>query len=383
MGYNIVILGSSGSIGKRAIDVIENLGKDYQLIGIAGGKNHKLLTKQAHQTKCRFATINSEKDYSEFSNSLPTNCQPLLGEEGMLRMVGHQKVNFILCAITGIAGLKPILQAIKMGKTIAFANKELLVMAGEIITSEAKKYNATILPVDSEHSAIFQCLLGHQKKDANRLILSCSGGPFRNYNLEQLAQVNCQQALNHPTWKMGNKITIDSATLMNKALEIIEAHWLFKLPSEKIDVIIHPQSIIHSLVEYNDGSVIAQLGVTDMAIPIQYALTYPRHQQGLAQTKMDWTKNYNLEFFPPNHQVFPSINMAKQVLQSGGTAPTIFNAANEIAVEAFLQKKISFLQIWDTIKKALDQQIIETKLDLETILQADKQARIYAQKIIK
>ena len=381
MSYKIVILGSTGTIGKRSIEVIQHLANKHTIIGLVAGKNTKLLIQQAKQTKARYACINQYEHLSTLQDSLPSNCNVLYGEKGMIEMVSNPEVDFVLCGIVGTAGLTPVLKAIRLGKTVAFANKEILVMAGKIIRQEAKKYKAKILPIDSEHSAIFQCLLGHKKKDVNQLILSCSGGPFRNFTYGQLQDVTLEQTLKHPTWKMGNKITIDSATLMNKALEIIEAHWLFDLPTKKINALLHPQSIIHSMVEYIDGSTIAQLGVTDMAIPIQYAITYPNHCKGLTNTRMNWTINHKLEFYPVDHKTFCSISLAKQALETNPLAPVVLNAANEIAVDAFYHNKIKFVQIWDVIKKSLDKIQLSSKIDLETILDIDAKTRLYAKKI--
>jgi len=283
----------------------------------------------------------------------------------------------VICASAGTAALEAVLAAIDAGKTIAIANKEILVMAGALVTDAARRRGVSILPIDSEHNAVHQCLHGRARSEIRRLILTASGGPFRCFSPEELERVSPSQALKHPTWKMGRKITIDSATLMNKGLEVIEAHWLFDVSADQIDVVIHPQSIVHSLVELGDGSVIAQLGVTDMRLPIQYACSYPERWDALLPS-LDLTRAGMLEFFPPEYDRFPCLKLAYKALRTGGTLPVVLNAANEIAVEAFLDGKLGFTSIPMVIERAMNGHIAESVSSLETVRKVDRWARTYA-----
>jgi len=287
------------------------------------------------------------------------------------------EADIVICASAGTAALEAVLAAIDAGKTIAIANKEILVMAGALVTDAARRRGVSILPIDSEHNAVHQCLHGRARSEIRRLILTASGGPFRCFSPEELERVSPSQALKHPTWKMGRKITIDSATLMNKGLEVIEAHWLFDVSADQIDVVIHPQSIVHSLVELGDGSVIAQLGVTDMRLPIQYACSYPERWDALLPS-LDLTRAGMLEFFPPEYDRFPCLKLAYQALRTGGTLPVVLNAANEIAVEAFLDGKLGFTSIPMVIERAMNGHIAESVSSLETVRKVDRWARTYA-----
>jgi 1-deoxy-D-xylulose-5-phosphate reductoisomerase len=333
---NLAILGSTGSIGRQTLQVVRNLAGRFHVVGLGAGQNLELLSQQIAEFKPKYIYYQSDKP----SKLASFDCNFLPMEE----IAAHPAVDIVVIATSGKAGLSATLAAVKAGKKIAIANKEPLVMAGEIITREAKKSGAKLLPIDSEHSAIWQCLNG-ESRPPKRILLTASGGPFRNFSEEQLDKVTPQQALQHPSWQMGQKVTIDSATLMNKGLEIMEAHWLFNVPLAQIDVIIHPQSIIHSMVEFVDGSFKAQLAFPDMRLPIQYALTYPERLPNPELPKLDWTKIKNLTFEPPDLQLFPCLELAIKAAKTGGTAPTALCAADEIAVDLFLQAAIKFTDI--------------------------------------
>lgn len=378
---NIVILGCTGSIGDSSLKVIRHLKDSFNVIGVAGGSRFEKVAEVAAETNCKYASIADEQNLAKFSALLPDNCQALLGEEGMIKMCTDPEVDFVLCGIVGTAGLAPVLEAIRAGKDIGLASKEILVMAGELVMEEVAKTGVKLIPVDSEHNAIFQCLDGKEDKSFKRILLTCSGGPFLRKPKEEFAAVTTKEALNHPTWDMGPKITVDSATLMNKSLEVIEAAWLFGADIDQVEVVIHPQSIVHSMVEFTDGSVLAQLSNPDMVFPIQYALTYPARYEGSLEP-MDFTKALSLDFEGPDHERFPSIKMAKEAFRKGGTTPAVFNAANEEAVAAFLDDKLKFSKIWTVIQNTVDQHSFERKPNLNRIIEADKEARKIARKII-
>ena len=378
---NIVILGCTGSIGDSSLKVIRHLKDSFNVIGVAGGSRFEKVAEVAAETNCKYASIAEEQNLQKFSALLPENCQALLGEEGMIKMCTDPEVDFVLCGIVGTAGLAPVLEAIRAGKDIGLASKEILVMAGELVMEEVAKTGVKLIPVDSEHNAIFQCLDGKEDKSFKRILLTCSGGPFLRKPKEEFAAVTTKEALNHPTWDMGPKITVDSATLMNKSLEVIEAAWLFGADIDQVEVVIHPQSIVHSMVEFTDGSVLAQLSNPDMVFPIQYALTYPARYEGSLEP-MDFTKALSLDFEGPDHERFPSIKMAKEAFRKGGTTPAVFNAANEEAVAAFLDDKLKFSKIWTVIQNTVDQHSFERKPNLNRIIEADKEARKIARKII-
>ena len=378
---NIVILGCTGSIGDSSLKVIRHLKDSFNVVGVAGGTRFQKVAEIAAELNCQYASIAEEKNFAEFKNQLPANCEALLGEEGMIKMCTDPQVDFVLCGIVGTAGLAPVLEAIKSGKDIGLASKEILVMAGELVMAEVEKTKVKLIPVDSEHNAIFQCLDGKDDQSYRRILLTCSGGPFLKKPQSEFKSVSVKEALNHPTWDMGPKITIDSATLMNKSLEVIEAAWLFGADIDQVEVVIHPQSIIHSMVEFNDGSILAQLSSPDMAFPIQYALTYPNRYEGSMQP-LDFTKGLSLDFEAPDHDRFPSIKMAKDAFRKGGTAPAVFNAANEVAVEAFLNGELPFVSIWEVIQSSVDQHKHIKKPSLEEIIRADAEARVIAENII-
>jgi 1-deoxy-D-xylulose-5-phosphate reductoisomerase len=366
----LAILGSTGSIGRQTLEVISALPQRFSLIGLAAGHNTELLAEQIKQFKPRFI-------YSQGKTPPGIKGQFLSLEE----MASHPEVDVVVMATSGKWGLKPTLAAVRAGKRIALANKEALVMAGEIITKEAKQNQAQIIPVDSEHSAIFQCLQGETQKPA-KIILTASGGPFRGYSPDQLSQVTPEQALKHPSWRMGKKVTIDSATLMNKGLEVIEARWLFDMPFDKISVLVHPQSIIHSMVEFADGSVKAQLGFPDMRLPIQYALTYPERLANPNLPGLDWENIRELNFEMPDLDRFPCLKLAMEAGRKGGTYPAALCAADEIAVELFLSKRIKFNDIARLVEKALAGHKSITHPTLEEILAADSQTRQKVKKLV-
>ena len=377
---NIVILGSTGSIGENALKVVKHLPDEFHVTGIAGGANFARLAEQATDFACENVAIADESKLAELKNALPTSCNILAGEAGILEMVSLPEVELVLCAIVGSASLMPILTAIRAGKKIALASKEALVMAGDLVMAEAKKQGTQILPVDSEHSALFQCMEGKKHEDVSKLLLTASGGAFREWNTEQMKKATLEDALAHPTWNMGVKVTVDSATLMNKALEIIEAHWLFDMPGENIDVVIHHQSIIHSLVEFVDGTMLAQMGTPDMRFPIQYALTYPKKFPG-SLAALDFAKFAELSFEIPDRQRFPALDFAYEALRQGGTMPTVMNAANEVAVERFRKAEIPFTGIWKIIENAMSSHNPLDRPQLDAILSADEEARRLALQI--
>ena len=351
----IAVLGSTGSIGQSALDVVASHADRLSIVALAAGENASLLAEQVNKFRPRAVGVATDAAREELSARV--NGQPDLeilavGREGLIAAATHPDVDLVLCASSGTAGLEAALAAIDAGKTLALANKEVLVMAGALMVEAARKRGTAILPVDSEHNAIHQCLHGRDPRDIERLILTASGGPFRQLSREALQRVTFEDALRHPTWRMGRKITIDSATLMNKGLEVIEARWLFNVPADEIDVVVHPQSIVHSMVEFCDGSIIAQLGVTDMRLPIQYAFSYPeRWQTPIA--RLDVAQLGALEFEPPDPDRFPCLRLAYAALERGGSWPVVLNAANEMAVEAFLAGCITFPMIPHVIEQAL------------------------------
>ena len=362
----IAILGSTGSIGQQTLEVVRAFPHRFRIIGLAASKNLDLLAKQVSEFKPRFVYFQEK----EALTRLNTECKFLPLED----IAGHPEVNTVVIATSGKSGLLPVVAAVKSGKNVALANKESLVMAGEIITSEVNLSRAQILPVDSEHSAIWQCLNGENQKAA-QLILTASGGPFLHYSPAQLDKVTVEQALKHPSWQMGRKVTIDSATLMNKGLEVIEAHWLFDIPFESIRVLIHPQSIIHSLVEFVDGSVKAQLSYPDMRLPIQYALSYPERLPNPKLPRLNWDSLHSLTFEQPDYNKFPCLRLAIEAGKKGGSYPAVLCAADEIAVELFLSQRIKFTDIARLVEQALEQHQPLAHPTLEEIMAADNWAR--------
>jgi 1-deoxy-D-xylulose-5-phosphate reductoisomerase len=372
----VVLLGSTGSIGTSALKVARELPEHIEIIALAAAGSIEKLAAQARQTGVRHVALYDASQEAALRALLPDDVKIHLGADGLAELATLADADIVLIAIVGTAGLFPALAAIEAGKDLAIASKEILVMAGEVITRAARRRGVRLLPVDSEHNAIYQCLDGHRGggKEISRLILTASGGPFRTLPAEQLAQVTPARALKHPTWDMGPKITIDSATLFNKGLEMIEARWLFGIGMERIDVIVHPQSIVHSMVEFTDGSVLAQLSRTDMCFPIQYALTWPQRVRGGLQP-LDFTTLAKLEFEAPRCEDFPAIDLARRAGIAGGTLPAVFNAANEIAVAAFRAGSIPFPGIWKCVAAVMDSHPVEPSSTLESVVAADRRAR--------
>ncbi len=384
MAKNISILGSTGSIGTQALDVVRALGSEnIKVHGITGNNNIDLLEKQALEFKPEIVAVMDEDKAFELKKRLKSeNINVLGGMEGLIKTATMDNIETVLTSVVGNVGLEPTMEAIKSHKNIALANKETLVSAGELVMKEAEKNNIKILPVDSEHSAIFQCIQGKQDNNIYKILLTASGGSFRGRKREELENVTVEDALKHPNWVMGRKITIDSATLMNKGLEVIEAVRLFDVSADKVQVVVHPQSIVHSAVEFEDGSVIAQLGPTDMRLPIQYAFIYPKRVD-LGFSRLDILKHNNLTFEEPDMETFKCLKLAFDAINTGGTMPAVLNGANEIAVERFLNREISFLQIPELIEKAMNSYTPVYDYDLKDVLLADKWARefVYNQKV--
>ena len=372
----VVVLGSTGSIGTSALKVARELPGHIEIVGLAAGTNAAALAAQARETGCRHVAIHDESMAGELRAMLPGQVTVHAGTGGLEALASLAEADIVLVAIVGTCGLHPALAAIEAGKDLAIASKEILVMAGEVITAAAQRKGVKLLPVDSEHNAIFQCLDGHRggAGEVSRLVLTASGGPFRNLPAAELAHVTPGEALNHPTWEMGPKITIDSATLFNKGLEMIEARWLFGIGMEKIDVVIHPQSIIHSMVEFIDGSVLAQLSRTDMCFPIQYALTWPERVKGGLQA-LDFPALAKLEFEAPREVDFPALALARRAGMAGGTLPAVFNAANEVAVDAFRAGRIAFPGIWQCVEAVMNQHRPVASATLAAVVAADQWAR--------
>ncbi|MGB3959190.1 MAG: 1-deoxy-D-xylulose-5-phosphate reductoisomerase [bacterium] len=381
MVKQISILGSTGSVGRQTLDVIKDFPEKFRVLALTGNKNVDLLAQQVKSFQPELAVLTDPEAARELSRLLVgQKTRVLAGEEGLLAAATYPGTDLLVTAVVGFAGLKPTLAAIDAGIDIALANKETLVAAGRIVMEKARARKVNIIPVDSEHSAIFQCLQGSGPGQLQKIILTASGGPFRNCSRDELAGVTPEQALQHPNWSMGAKITIDSATMMNKGLEVLEAHWLFSLPLTAIEVLVHPQSIVHSLVEFKDGSLLAQLGPPDMRFPILYALTYPER----------WSNNFSklelvgrqLGFAAPDLEVFPCLAYAYEAGEKGGTLPAVVNAANEVAVAAFLKRRIGFLDIPGVIRQVMDGHRLQKDPDLDAIFSADSWAREEAQRII-
>jgi 1-deoxy-D-xylulose-5-phosphate reductoisomerase len=373
----VILLGSSGSIGESTCKVARALPEKMKIVGLAVAKSTDRLLEQAQEFGVKALAVSDVQAAENVKNRLPSGAKFYSGPDGLTRMVEDTQADMVLVAIVGTAGLAPALAALQSGKDLAVASKEILVLAGSAVMAEAKKRGKQILPVDSEHNAIFQCLQGANGKEVRKVILTASGGPFRQSSSQEMEKVTVAQALKHPTWSMGKKITIDSATMFNKGLEMIEAHWLFGLPMSRVDVVVHPQSIVHSMVEFIDGSVLAQLSVTDMCFPIQYAVTYPeRMPSGLPP--LDLAKLGSLSFEAPDEKRFPALRLAREAGEAGGTLPGVFNAANEVAVEAFLEGRISFPRIWGMVESVMQEHRTEKNPNLDSIVAADQWARVQA-----
>ena len=380
---NIAILGSTGSIGTQTLEVIRNNDNLFRAFLLTAHSNADLLIKQAIEFKPEYAIICDESKYQDVKSALAhLPVKVLAGHQAIIDTVTHPDIAVVLTAMVGFAGLEPTIAAIKASKDIALANKETLVVAGELITGLAKQHHVKILPVDSEHSAIFQCLAGEEHNPVEKLILTASGGPFRGRNLDFLANVTPQDALKHPNWVMGAKITIDSASLMNKGLEVIEARWLFDVEADQIDVIIHPQSIIHSMAQFRDGSIKAQMGLPDMKLPIQYALTYPNRIANDFK-RFNFTDYPTLTFEKPDLDTFRNLGLAYAALKQGGNMPCIINAANEVVVAGFLSHSVSFLAMSTIIEECMQKINFITQPTLTDYLNTDKETRIFAQNLIE
>jgi 1-deoxy-D-xylulose-5-phosphate reductoisomerase len=372
----VTILGATGSIGLRTLELVSSFSDEFTVAGLAArGSNVERVADICRKYNPTAVALLDASARDRLARLLPSPRPELLaGPEGMVAVARDVDADVVVSALVGGAGLLPTMAAIEAGRTMALANKETLVMAGSLMTAAAKRRGVPLLPVDSEHSAVFQCLVGHNRGDVHRILLTASGGPFREWPAEKFASITVEDALKHPTWKMGAKITIDSATLMNKGLEIIEARWLFDVPSDKVQVIVHPQSVVHSMVEYVDGCVLAQLGVPDMGIPILYALTYPERRPTPA-ARLDLTRTGSLTFFEPDPVKFPCLRLARTALEVGGTAPVILNAANEVTVAAFLDRRLSFVQIPALIERALDRLEQGPLTSIEQCVGVDAEAR--------
>ncbi len=379
----IAILGSTGSIGVTTLSIIKEFPEKFQVVALAAGKNFQLLARQAEEFSPKLIAVLNRNIAKKLKTILKSKTTILYGTEGYRAVATIEDADTVVSAIVGSAGLLPTYWALEAGKEVALANKESMVMAGKLIVGLAQEKGTSILPVDSEHSAIFQALQGQDINSLNKVILTASGGPFRNYSIEQLKMVTPEEAINHPNWKMGPKISVDSATLINKGLEAIEAKWLFDLIPEQIEIVIHPQSIVHSLVEFKDGSLIAQMGPTDMKLPIAYALSYPQRISFMAP-KIDLTQIGRLEFFKPDMKKFPALELCLKALKAGDWACIFINAANELAVKAFLKGEIGFMNIADILREILmyNSQNFVIK-DINDVVEADKIARKYTQKIIE
>ncbi len=370
----VVILGATGSIGESVLKVARDIPDRMEIVGLAANSNAEKLAAAANETRAQSVCLVDETRIDILTRELEYKPRILGGQEGLLEIARLTNAEMVLVAIVGTGGLRPALAAIEAGKDLAVASKEILVMAGEIVTREARENGTNVLPVDSEHNAIFQCLEGKDSLDVRRIILTASGGPFRETPRKDFDSITPEQALKHPTWNMGPKITIDSATLFNKGLEMIEAHWLFGVEMKRVEVVIHPQSIVHSMVEFADGSTLAQLSYSNMCFPIQYAVTWPDRVPNTLPP-LDFSKLSRLEFFTPRYEDFPALNLARRAGETGGTLPAVMNAANEVAVAGFLDRQVRFPEIWQIVEEVMDRHTSVARPDLDAILQADQWAR--------
>jgi len=377
----VVVLGSTGSIGESSLSVARDIPERMDVIGLAANRSVDSLAKQLAEFDVKQGCLFDPTGLDQLKTQVNDDVSLHTGEDGLVELATLPEADMVLIAIVSVAGLRPALAAIEAGKDIAVASKEILVMAGEAVMTAAREKGVRVLPVDSEHNAIFQCLEDRSSADVSRLILTASGGPFRELPADQLAAVTKAQALKHPTWEMGQKITIDSATLFNKGLEMIEARWLFDIEMQRVDVIVHPQSIVHSMVEFIDSSVLAQLSTTDMCFPIQYAITWPDRVPNTLPP-IDFAELARLDFEAPRWDDFPALNLAKDAGEKGGTLPAVMNAANEVAVAAFLSESIGFPKIWETVAETMSSHVIIQQPSLEEIIDADLQARAKAKELI-
>jgi 1-deoxy-D-xylulose-5-phosphate reductoisomerase len=378
----VVILGATGSIGESALKVARDIPDRMEIVGLAANSNTEKLAAAANETRAQSVCLVDETKIDSLTRKLDYKPRIFAGQEGLREIACLIDAEMVLVAIVGTGGLRPALAAIEAGKDLAVASKEILVMAGEIVMREARDNDVNVLPVDSEHNAIFQCLEGKSSLDIRRIILTASGGPFRETPRKDFNSITSEQALKHPTWNMGPKITIDSATLFNKGLEMIEAHWLFGVEMKRVEVVIHPQSIVHSMVEFADGSTLAQLSYSNMCFPIQYAVTWPDRVPNTLPP-LDFSKLSRLDFFTPRYEDFPALNLARRAGETGGTLPAVMNAANEVAVAGFLERQIRFPDIWRIVQEVMNRHTSVAPPDLDAILQADQWARKEAQGDVK
>ena len=379
---NIAVLGSTGSIGTQTLDIIESYPNLFKAIVLTANNNWEQLAEQALKFKPRVVVIKNEEYYATLKEALKgSEIEVECGERSLQEIPALEEIDIVVTALVGYSGLMPTITAIKHGKAIALANKETLVVAGELITDLAHKHGVKILPVDSEHSAIFQCLQGEDKKKMTKILLTASGGPFRNFSINQMKNVTVKQALQHPNWNMGAKVTIDSASMMNKGFEMIEARWLFDCKPENIEILVHPQSIVHSMVQFCDGSVKAQLGVPDMRIPIQYALTYPNRMP--SNHLLDWGKIHELTFEKPDMEKFPLLRLAFEAIEKGGNMPCVLNAANEIAVREFLKERLPFIKMPQLVEYTLEKVAFDPSPDIQVFINSNERARNVAENWVK
>ena len=371
---NLVILGSTGSIGEQALDIVDEHSDRFNVLALSCNTNWRKLAEQVNRFQPQYALLCDSENFDDFSAALTVDTEILVGSDALGELATLEKADVILNSLVGFSGFEPTCKALKAGKKVALANKESLVVGGAIINRLLKEYSGRLVPVDSEHSAMLQCLVGESSESINKLIITASGGPFREWTLEQMKDITVKDALNHPNWSMGSKITIDSATMMNKGLEIIEAYWLFDLPLSKIEAVVHPQSIVHSVIEFVDGSSKAQLGPPTMKVPILYALTYPDRISMNAPT-LDWREAFDLNFEPVDYEKFPCIKLAIDAIEEGGFKPAVLNAANEVAVERFLNEEIPYIGISNIIETCLERSHSQEELTIQTLKEIDREAR--------
>ena len=380
---NISILGSTGSIGRSTLEVVDKLNSRFKIVGLSAGRNVKLLHSQVEKFKPKVVSLERQEDADKFRQGCKDpSIQVFCGQSGAENVAGFEENDIVVSAITGISGLRPTLAAVKTGKKIALANKESMVVAGALIQDLARESRAKIIPVDSEHSGVFQCMVNERIEDVKKVFLTASGGPFFRDSIDEMKNRTLEEALNHPQWRMGKKVTIDSATLMNKGLELIEARWLFGLEPQQLDILVHPQSVVHALVEMKDGAVLAQLSPTDMKIPIQFALTYPERECAILPS-LDLAEIQALEFYRVPARKFPLVNLARWVLEEGDSFPVALNAANEVAVEAFLQKRIKFFDISTVVIEIVESHKKENVGSIEDIFNVDRETRLQTRNLLK
>lgn len=382
MRKRIAILGATGSIGKSTLDLVERSPERFEVVAVTAATNSEALADIARRTRAKLAVVADERRFEDLQARLAgTDCRAASGQAALIEAAAAD-ADLVIAAIVGCAGLKPVMTAVEAGRTVALANKEALVTAGELMTDAAARHDATLLPVDSEHNAIFQCLAGNRKDEIARIILTASGGPFRTASAETIGAATPEQAVAHPNWSMGAKISVDSATVMNKGLELIEAHYLFGMPSDRIDILIHPQSVIHSMVEFVDGSVLAQLGSPDMRIPIAYALAWPERMETPAQ-RLDLAAVARLDFEAPDVERFPALRIAREALEASGAAPIVLNAANEVAVASFLEGQIRFTDITPVVERALCDSSFGAPRSIDDVLEIDRATRSRVDMLMK